>query len=101
VRHLVSRAAGARHRRPRAVHRRGRRLRRSDDRSAPPAPPASLCRAWRLVERDGAGGVSDVSRRIVLAISGASGAIYGVRTAEILAAAPGIELHLVISRGAA
>lgn len=42
-----------------------------------------------------------MSRRIVLAISGASGAIYGVRTAEVLAAAPGIELHLVISRGAA
>lgn len=42
-----------------------------------------------------------MSRRIVLAISGASGAIYGVRMAEVLAGAPGVELHLVISRGAA
>lgn len=42
-----------------------------------------------------------MSRRIVLGISGASGAIYGVRMAEVLAAAPGVELHLVISRGAA
>lgn len=41
-----------------------------------------------------------MTRRIVLGISGASGAIYGVRMAEVLAAAD-VELHLVISRGAA
>lgn len=42
-----------------------------------------------------------MTRRIVLAISGASGAIYGVRAAEVLAADPEIELHLIISKGAA
>jgi 4-hydroxy-3-polyprenylbenzoate decarboxylase len=42
-----------------------------------------------------------MTRRIVLAISGASGAIYGVRAAEVLAAIPDLELHLVISKGAA
>jgi 4-hydroxy-3-polyprenylbenzoate decarboxylase len=40
-------------------------------------------------------------RRIVVGISGASGAIYGVRLVEVLHATPGIELHLVISKGAA
>jgi flavin prenyltransferase len=42
-----------------------------------------------------------MNRRIVLAISGASGAIYGVRMAEVLSATPEVELHLIISRGAA
>lgn len=42
-----------------------------------------------------------MTRRIVLGISGASGAIYGVRLAEVLAATDGVELHLVISKGAA
>lgn len=42
-----------------------------------------------------------MTQRIVLAISGASGAIYGVRMAEVLAAAPDVELHLIISKGAA
>jgi len=36
-------------------------------------------------------------RRIVLAISGASGAAYGVRLLQVLHAAPGIETHLVVS----
>lgn len=36
-------------------------------------------------------------RRIVLAISGASGAAYGVRLLQALHAAPGIETHLVVS----
>ena len=41
------------------------------------------------------------TRRIVVGISGASGAIYGVRMVEVLHATPGVEIHLVISRGAA
>ncbi|MGV3494743.1 MAG: UbiX family flavin prenyltransferase [Ramlibacter sp.] len=36
-------------------------------------------------------------RRIVVAISGASGAVYGVRLLQALAAAGGIETHLVVS----
>lgn len=39
--------------------------------------------------------------RIVLAISGASGAIYGVRMAQVLGEISDIELHLIVSRGAA
>lgn len=41
------------------------------------------------------------ARRIVVALSGASGAVYGVRLIEVLAAMQDIELHAVISRGAA
>ncbi len=40
------------------------------------------------------------ARRIVVALSGASGAVYGVRLLEVLAAMPDIELHAVISAGA-
>jgi 4-hydroxy-3-polyprenylbenzoate decarboxylase len=40
------------------------------------------------------------ARRIVVAMSGASGAVYGVRLIEVLAAMPDIELHAVISAGA-
>lgn len=38
--------------------------------------------------------------RIVVAISGASGAIYGIRTLLALRAAAGIEVHLIVSAGA-
>jgi flavin prenyltransferase len=40
------------------------------------------------------------SRRIVVGMSGASGAVYGVRLIEVLAAMPDIELHAIISAGA-
>lgn len=36
-------------------------------------------------------------RRLVVGISGATGAIYGVRLLEVLGESPGIETHLVIS----
>ena len=39
-------------------------------------------------------------RRIVVAISGASGAIYGIRALEAIRESRGVELHLVVSAGA-
>jgi 4-hydroxy-3-polyprenylbenzoate decarboxylase len=41
-----------------------------------------------------------MTRRIVVGISGASGAIFGIRALEMLAATPDVETHLVISAGA-
>jgi 4-hydroxy-3-polyprenylbenzoate decarboxylase len=41
-----------------------------------------------------------MSRRIVIGISGASGAIFGIRALEMLAAIEDVETHLVISSGA-
>ena len=38
--------------------------------------------------------------RIIVGISGASGAIYGIRTLQVLRAAGGIESHLVLSQAA-
>lgn len=40
------------------------------------------------------------TRRIVVALSGASGAIYGIRALEVLGADPSIEVHAIISKGA-
>lgn len=39
-------------------------------------------------------------RRIVVVLSGASGAIYGIRALEVLHADPTIEVHAIISKGA-
>jgi flavin prenyltransferase len=44
--------------------------------------------------------VTSVQRRLVVGISGASGAIYGIRLLEVLKAAE-VETHLVISRAGA
>ena len=41
-----------------------------------------------------------MTRRIVVGISGASGAIFGIRALEMLAAIEDVETHLVISSGA-
>jgi len=39
-------------------------------------------------------------KRIVIGISGSSGAIYGVRLVEVLAGVDGVETHLIVSAGA-
>jgi 4-hydroxy-3-polyprenylbenzoate decarboxylase len=39
-------------------------------------------------------------RRLIIGISGASGAIYGIRLLEVLAERPEIETHLVVSQAA-
>jgi 4-hydroxy-3-polyprenylbenzoate decarboxylase len=38
--------------------------------------------------------------RIIVALTGASGAIYGVRTLEVLRELEGVETHLIVSKGA-
>ncbi|MGP4110585.1 UbiX family flavin prenyltransferase [Streptomyces sp. 4N509B] len=40
------------------------------------------------------------TRRIVVAMTGASGAVYGVRALTMLRGLPGVESHLVVTRGA-
>jgi 4-hydroxy-3-polyprenylbenzoate decarboxylase len=44
--------------------------------------------------------MSEKARRIIVAITGATGAVYGVRLLQRLSATPGIETHLVISDAA-
>lgn len=41
-----------------------------------------------------------MTRRIVVALSGASGAIYGIRALEAMRADPSVEIHAIISKGA-
>ena len=41
-----------------------------------------------------------MSRRLVVGISGASGAVYGIRALELLAAMDDVETHLIVSAGA-
>lgn len=38
-----------------------------------------------------------MTRRLIVAITGATGAIYGVRLLQVLCAMPGIETHLLVS----
>jgi len=40
------------------------------------------------------------TRRFVVALSGASGAIYGIRALEAIRADPSVEIHAIISKGA-
>ena len=40
------------------------------------------------------------ARRLVVAITGATGAVYGVRLLQLLSSTPGIETHLVVSDAA-
>jgi 4-hydroxy-3-polyprenylbenzoate decarboxylase len=40
-----------------------------------------------------------VPTRIIVAVTGASGAIYGIRLLEALREARGVEVHLILSRG--
>jgi flavin prenyltransferase len=41
-----------------------------------------------------------VAQRILVGLSGSSGAIYGARLVEVLAGLPDIETHLVVTKGA-
>jgi 3-polyprenyl-4-hydroxybenzoate decarboxylase len=40
------------------------------------------------------------TRHIVVALSGASGAIHGIRSLEALRADPPVEIHAIVSKGA-
>lgn len=44
---------------------------------------------------------TQLDHRVIVAITGASGSQYGIRTLELLAQRPEIEVHLVISRAGA
>jgi 4-hydroxy-3-polyprenylbenzoate decarboxylase len=41
-----------------------------------------------------------MSRRVIVGLSGASGAIFGIRTLELLRRVPDVETHLIMSAGA-
>lgn len=44
---------------------------------------------------------SSVTKRLIIAITGATGAVYGVRLLQVLRDTPGIETHLLISEAGA
>ena len=46
---------------------------------------------------ESAGEAGGARRRLIIAITGATGAIYGVRLLEVLREVPGIETHLMVS----
>lgn len=39
-------------------------------------------------------------KRIIVAVTGASGSVYGARTVEVLREVPGVETHLIVTSGA-
>lgn len=45
----------------------------------------------------GSPAVPDIPRRLIIAITGATGAIYGIRLLQVLRDLPGIETHLMLS----
>ena len=45
--------------------------------------------------------MAEKPRRLIIAITGATGAVYGVRLLQQLAATPGVETHLVVTDAAA
>ena len=45
--------------------------------------------------------MADRPRRLIVAITGATGAVYGVRMLQQMAATPGVETHLVVTDAAA
>ncbi|MEO6351112.1 MAG: UbiX family flavin prenyltransferase [Candidatus Limnocylindrales bacterium] len=45
--------------------------------------------------------MAEVQRRIVVGMSGSSGAIFGIRLLEVMSGVPGLETHLVMSAAAA
>lgn len=44
--------------------------------------------------------MSETNKRVVLGVSGASGAAIALRAGELLAGLPGVELHLIVSQAA-
>lgn len=42
----------------------------------------------------------DSPRRIVVGISGSSGAVYGARLVDVLSTVPDVETHLIVTSGA-
>jgi 4-hydroxy-3-polyprenylbenzoate decarboxylase len=52
------------------------------------------------IHRSSAAGAVRAAERVVVGISGASGAAIGIRIVELLTAALGVQVHLVVSRAA-
>jgi len=53
------------------------------------------------MHHNGSGPAGSSVRRVVVAVTGASGSVYARRTLEILRELPGVESHLVVSRSGA